>query len=82
MKLAGGTRRRLLVGKLLRTLQAADEGNKAAFDLKIELQPEADAGVDPEEEGAMMMSSAKYAASEAVAVAVFGMILASAYALW
>ena len=83
LKLADGTRRRLSAGQLVRALQAApaDTGNEADFDLNIELQPEMDSGVeDLEGEGAAMMNSSKAIAGKGVAV--FGMILASAYALW
>jgi len=81
LRLADGTRRRLSAGQLVRALQAApaDTGNEADFDLIIKLEPEMESGVE-EGEGAAMMNSSK--ASAGKGVAIFGMILASAYALW
>jgi hypothetical protein len=78
VKLDDGTRRRLAISKPARALQV-DSNNEAGFDLTIDLQPDADAGLDLEGEGAMM-NSAKAAASKGFAV--LGMMVASAYALW
>ena len=79
VKLDDGTRRRLAISKPARALQV-DSNNEAGFDLTIDLQPDADAGLDPEEGEGAMMNSAKAAASKGFAV--LGMMVASAYALW
>ena len=81
MKLDDGTRRRLTISEPIsepgRVLQDAD--NEAGLNLKIDLQPNAGAGLDLEGEGAMM-NSAKAAASKGFAA--LGVMVASAYALW
>ena len=82
VKLDDGTRRRLTISKPNRALQAAaaDAGDEAAFDLNIELQPDAYTGITLEEEAGAMVNSAM--ADAVKGAAIFATLVASVYVWW